>query len=124
MLEFAVQAIKSREGCQNPYSTEPPGMRPVTVDVVVNTKADPDGTLQMITFGHGWEYIAPDGTSIDATGSAVPCEYDSPQLKPNRKYTATIWMWVPADAPTDGSGLLVWNPSFADLGYEWKFATA
>jgi hypothetical protein len=56
---------------------------------VVNTKDDPDGMLQIITFGHGWEHIASDGTSIDAV-STTPCEYDSPQLKPNRKYTAIL----------------------------------
>lgn len=118
-MEFAVQKISLPKRCPAEYSTTPAGMRPVALDVVVNTKDDPDNILSMVTIGNSWEYLAPDGTSINAT-EWMGCEYDSPQLRPNRKYTATVWVWVPADAPTDGTAALVWNPSRAGLGYEWK----
>jgi hypothetical protein len=120
-MEFAVQAIKIHKGCAaNTYRTLPAGMKPISLDIVANTHDDPDNLLQFVTVGHGWEYIAPDGTSFNAN-ETMSCTYESADLKPNRKYTVTVWLLVPADAPTDGTATLVWNPSPAlGLGYEWK----
>lgn len=118
-FEFAVQAITFPKGCPNKYSTVPDGMRPVAVDMTINTKDDPDRVLTTTPLGYGWEYLAPDGTSINTT-EQMPCEYNTPDMKPNRKYTTTVWLWIPKDAPTDGTASLAWTPAGVGNGYEWK----
>ena len=46
----------------------------------------------------------------------MACEYESIELRPNRKYAATVWMYIPKGATT---GHLVWNPVIGNVGYEW-----
>lgn len=120
LAEFAVHGMKVHKGCDNRFIKPPAGMRPISIDITVNTHADPTGTtLQFLMFGQSWEYIAPDGTSFEASpGAGMSCDYNSPDLKPNRKYTETIWLLIPADAPTDGTGHMVWTPS-SNVSFEW-----
>lgn len=114
-LDFAVTGMRAHQGCSNQFMKPPEGFKPLSIDIVVNTYNDPDNQLASTMFGQGWEYISQDGTSFDATDQ-MSCEYNSPELKPNRKYTTTVWVLIPDDAQY---GYMVWDPSGTNFGYEW-----
>jgi hypothetical protein len=113
VIEFAATGI--RESVCESWMDVPTDQQPITVELVVNTHDDPGNILPLLQFGSGWEYIAPDGTSINAA-EYMGCETEWLQLRPNRKYTTTVGLRVPKGAT---GGQLVWNPGVMSGGYEW-----
>lgn len=115
LIDFAVTGIRESK-CLSTLAQRPENGRYLVVDLVANTHADPDAALPLIQFSYGWEFIAADGTSIEAsTVNAAMCSEDqAPDLKPNRKYTTTFLVDVP-----DAAGKLSWSTHFAPGGWEW-----
>ncbi|MCW0215227.1 MAG: hypothetical protein OJJ54_17865 [Pseudonocardia sp.] len=117
IADFAVTAI-APASC-NAGASKPQNGRFLALTIEATTKSDPNNVLaNMQSFGSPWEFVAADGRSTQADNSAAAmCHYDAPVLKPNRSYTSTVVVDVPAGT----AGVLVFDPA-RNGGWEWSIA--
>jgi hypothetical protein len=115
IAEFTV-GVPTAATC-NPYAQPPVNGRFIRLPITLKTYDDPTNQLIVLNLSGPWEYVSPDGRSLEAsTTAAASCAYEvPPQLGPNRTYEFAVVLDVPAEP-----GALVLNTIY-DGGWEWTY---
>lgn len=96
-----------------------PDSKFIQMPLNVETSADPQGVLSRVNLMMDWEYVAPDGTSVQAsTGSSRACHWEGGQeLRPSRKYDYSAFL---LEVPNASAGGYIILHTAGGNNWEWQ----